>query len=409
MAGMVVDLTDSDRAMLAGAAGEGTALAMRLIVATAETVGASHLIDIVSAHIDGCLYHGQSGVDFVTRLAEGGAEVRVPTTLNVTSLDLLHPDLVRLDRDTAHSARSLIDGYVALGAQPTWTCAPYQAATQRPDAGAQIAWAESNAIVFANSVLGARTERYGDFIDACAAVTGRVPAFGLHLDAPRLASFALDVSELGEVRTWEYPLIGYHLGRIAGDRVGAVVGLGPGASEDDLKALGAAAASSGSVAMFHAVGATPEAPDLETATGGRPVDRFRITRADIDEARHALSTDPAGTVDAVSLGAPHYSVDEMHRLTDILADRRCRLPTYVNTSREVLGRLDPAMVAGLERSGVYIVTDTCTYITPILADGVRTVMTDSAKWAYYAPANLGVGVVFASLEECLTTATEVPS
>ena len=126
---------------------------------------------ITSAHIDGCLFHGQAGLDFAERLLAEGARVEVPTTLNVSSLDLLHPPLYRGDPETARSARRLMEVYEAMGCQPTWTCAPYQL-PDRPGFGQQIAWAESNAIVFANSVLGARTNRYGDFLDISCAVMG---------------------------------------------------------------------------------------------------------------------------------------------------------------------------------------------------------------------------------------------
>ena len=169
----------SDRAQLAGHHGEAPRLAMRIITRLARVTGAPRLIDITAAHIDGCLYHGQASLDFAERLAAAGGRVVVPTTLNVGSLDLLHPHLYRGDPETARRARRLMDAYVALGCAPTWTCAPYQL-PDRPALGQQVAWAESNAVVFANSVLGARTNRYGDFLDICAALTGRVPDAGLH-------------------------------------------------------------------------------------------------------------------------------------------------------------------------------------------------------------------------------------
>ena len=148
---LALQLSDDDRAMLAGERGEAVALAMRILVEMAGIWEAERLIDITSAHIDSCLYHGRAGLDFAEKLLAGGARVVVPTTLNVSSLDLLHPDLVRLDTETAASARRLMDAYVAMGCRPTWTCAPYQL-PERPALGEHVAWAESNAIVFANSV-----------------------------------------------------------------------------------------------------------------------------------------------------------------------------------------------------------------------------------------------------------------
>src|ERR671925_158332 len=176
---MQPELDDRDRALLAGERGDGAAFAMRLVVRMAEIQEAPRLRDVVGAHVDSCLYHGRAGLDFAERLRAGGATVAVPTTTNVSSLDLLHPELVRLDGGIRETARRLMDTYVAMGCRPTFTCAPYQL-PGRPQLGEHVAWAESNAIVFANSVLGARTARYGDFVDACAAVPGRPPDAGLH-------------------------------------------------------------------------------------------------------------------------------------------------------------------------------------------------------------------------------------
>ena len=176
--------------MLSGAAGEALQMAMQLIVALARVNGARRLRPVSAAHIDGCLYHGPVGLDFAERLVAAGGRVAVPTTLNVSALDLLHPELIRLDDATRDRARRLMDAYVAMGCEPTWTCAPYQL-PDRPRLGQHVAWAESNAIVFANSVLGARTGRYGDFIDICAALTGRVPDAGLHRTENRHARIVL--------------------------------------------------------------------------------------------------------------------------------------------------------------------------------------------------------------------------
>ena len=156
-------LEPRDRAMLNGEDGAGIAMALRILVTMAEVYGAEQLLDIESAHIDGCLYHGPSGLDFAERLVAADSKVRVDTTLNVGALDLVHPDRVHGDAEELERKRRLMDAYVAMGCRQTWTCAPYQD-LHRPAFGSQIAWAESNAIVFANSVLGARTERYGDFI-----------------------------------------------------------------------------------------------------------------------------------------------------------------------------------------------------------------------------------------------------
>lgn len=402
-----LDLELRDLAALEGERGPGVALAMRIVTRMARATGARSLRDVTAAHIDGCLYHGRAGLDLVERLAGGGARVAIPTTLNVGSLDLLHPGLFRGDAGTAELGHRLMDRYVELGCRPTWTCAPYQL-PRRPGLGEQIAWAESNAIVFANSVLGARTNRYGDFIDIAAAVTGRVPDVGLHRDEGRRAELVVRVHGVpADLLADELTcaVLGLVLGHVAGTRVAAVVGMHPGTGEDALKAMCAAAASSGAVALFHAVGVTPEAPTLEAVADlGLPT--VDVGPDDLRRARAELSTTASDELGAVSIGTPHFSVAEFERLIPMLPDRPFRVPFYVSTGRDVLD--DVARRGWLDRLaavGITIVTDTCTYVTPILRRPVGgAVMTDSAKWAWYAPGNIGVDVVFGSLAECVESA-----
>jgi predicted aconitase/predicted aconitase with swiveling domain len=402
-------LTAEEQAMQEGAAGPAVARAMRMIVQLAHLSGAAELVAIEAAHIDGCLYHGQAGLDFAETLASEGGRVRVPTTLNVSSLDLVHPDRFRGDAETRQQARRLMDAYVAMGAQATWTCAPYQLGG-RPAFGSQIAWAESNAIAFANSVLGARTARYGDFIDIAAALTGRVPLAGLHVTANRRALIQFELTGFtAEMLTQEltYALIGAVVGSRAGNEVPVITGA-PRLDEDALKALGAAAASTGAVGMFHVVGSTPEAPTLEAATGGHPPRAvLPVTPGDLLAARAELSSADAHELSGVSLGTPHFSLAEFDRLVRALRGRRVHdsIEFTVNTSRAVLADLAAAGITSeLEACAVRLVTDTCTYVTPILRQPRGLVLTNSAKWAYYAPGNLGACAILATLEECVESA-----
>jgi predicted aconitase len=298
-----------------------------------------------------------------------------------------------------------------LGCQPSFTCAPYQTAF-RPAFGEQIAWGESNAIVFANSVIGARTNRYGDFIDLCCAMTGRAPAWGLHLDEPRRGRILFRLTGFRSSLQPSDALfvgLGLLIGSMSGERVPVVEGLPLPRSEDQLKALGAAAASSGSVALFHAVGITPEAPTLADAFGGRPPgETFDIHPADVSAALRKLSTVPDGTpLTAVCLGTPHFSRSEWDRLLLLLraiAPSR-DVPIYVNTGRATLqGLQDDGVIAAIDSFNLIPVTDTCTYLTPILERMDGTVMTNSGKWAHYAPGNLGVEVAFGELEDCIASA-----
>lgn len=404
-----VALTDQDESYLRGEHGTGAALAMRVVLGVAAAMGAPRLVDIESAHVDGCIYVGSVSTDFARALVDGGARVRVPTSLNIGSVDLLHPQNWNGPVDVADNARTLMSLYTALGCQPTWTCAPYLL-TPRPRLGAQIAWGESNAIAFANSVLGARTQRYGDFVDISAAVVGRAPFAGLHTDEGRLGEVLIDVTGLPDAafrRDSFFPLLGHVVGQWCGSRVPVVDGL-TGATEDQLKAFGAAAASTGSVALYHIVGVTPEANTAAAAFGGRtPQVVHRVTVADLRRAWTELCTRRDGVLAAVCVGTPHFSLTEFHALAGLLAGRRVHpaTPLYVNSGRWVYHELQTQGIAQtLEASGVRIVTDTCTYSSPILGKLTGLVMTNSAKWAWYAPQNIGVDVVFADLEACVESA-----
>jgi hypothetical protein len=392
--------------MLNGEAGPGAQMAMELLTAAAPAARATELIDIVGAHIDGCLYHGVAGLDFARELADRGARAAVPTTLNVSSIDLIHPDLYRGPEEEARAAGELMDAYVTMGCSPTWTCAPYQLAV-RPGFGDQVAWGESNAIVFANSVLGARTNRYGDFMDICCAVTGRAPASGLHTDEGRRASLLLDVRVPDRLLEDElfYPVLGHFLGQEAGTEVAVINGLDERTDEDRLKALGAAAASSGAVAMFHVVGVTPEAGTISEATGGIEPPRTVVVDVDRLSAARASLDAGGGQLAAVSVGTPHMSIRELENLALLVASSRTNVPFYVNVGRDVLEQASTRqLLEPIADFGATFVTDTCTYITPIMEDLSGVVMTNSGKWAYYAPGNIGVEVVMGSMPECVQSA-----
>jgi predicted aconitase len=309
-----------------------------------------------------------------------------------------------------------MDAYRALGCRPTFTCAPYQLADARPRLGEQVAWAESNAIVFCNSVLGARTERYGDFSDIACAIAGRAPDAGLHRTDARRATLVLRIGPDVPERLLDadalYPVLGVVLGLRAGSRVAAIEGLPPNLAEDRLKAVGAAAASSGAVAMFHAVGSTPEAPTPDDALGGRPPElEVVIGLAELRAARDALTAAgeglPGAPIGAVSLGTPHASLDELRAIAAGLAGRALAggVELLVSTARDVLAAAEAEGTARrLREAGTELLVDTCSYLGPILRPSPLPAMTDSAKWAWYAPGNIGARVVFGSRRECLESA-----
>ncbi len=405
---MALELSPLDRELLRGDHGAGAAFAMRLIVRFAEAVDARRLIAIEAAHVDGCLYLGRASLDFVERMAALGGKVRVPTTLNVGSLDLIHPELFRGSEEVRANGARLMQAHVELGCAPTFTCAPYQSAW-RPRFGAQIAWGKSNAIVFANSVIGARTNRYGDFIDLCCAMTGRAPEYGLHLTENRLARAVVEIASIPAGWDMEQTCVavGHAIGHLCGSLVPAIVGLPADVEEDDLKALGAAAASSGAVALFHAVGFTPEAPDLETATGGLAPERvFGVSADHLRNSARSLSSAADGTLlAAVSLGTPHFSLREFERLMPLLEGPRPRVAIWINCSRATLKALsERGWETRLAEAGVTVVVDTCAYVTTLMRLEAGAVMTNSGKCAWYGPGNLGAEVAYGSLAECIASA-----
>lgn len=398
--------------MLGGELGAARQMAMQILVTMARVYGAERLLDIQSAHIDGCLYHGHSGIEFAERLVAGGAHVCVPTTLNVGAIDLLHPENFHGSTELAQQSRRLMELYRKMGCRPIWTCTPYQV-TQRPKQGMQIAWAESNAIVFANSVLGARTNRYGDFIDICAAITGRAPAAGLHLSDNRRGQVLFQLHGLPRsLRTADvfYPVLGYYIGQQSGSRIPVLDGLPAQTTEDQLKALGAAAASSGAVALFHAVGITPEAPTAAEAMQGHPPEMVIDVSLDaLRTVRNELSSVADGKIQMVALGSPHFSLDEFAQMLPLV---RAHPPHRdveftVSTNRFVLAELEKrGWDAELRALGVRLIVDTCVVAGPQLRTKQGVLMTNSGKFAHYTPGNTGHGVVFGSLVECVRSAAQ---
>lgn len=409
---MSLSLTDLDRALLTGEHGPAPRMAMSILMRMAEVQGAEALLDITQAHIDSALYLGDATLDYAERLAEMGAVVVVPTTLNVAGVDPHGWQSWAVPPAWANKARRQMDAYQSMGCKPSWTCAPYQT-EERPVFGQQIAWGESSAIVFANSAIGARTERYPDLLDICAAITGRVPAVGLHLSENRAGQmlFRLDDVPLRLQRDDAlYPVLGHWIGGVAGSRIPVIEGLEAEPSEDQLKALGAAMASSGAVALFHLVGVTPEAPSTEEAfQGGEPGEVVAVTMDALRSARADLETAGGEGLDMVVLGSPHFSLEEFRALAPLLegAERNPEVRFLVTCGRAVkLIAEEAGLLASLERFGGEVTVDTCILTTPMLPDDVGVLMTNSAKYAYYTPGLLGRGVAFGSAADCVRSAVE---
>jgi predicted aconitase len=406
----LIHLSERDWALLEGDLGPAARMAMSILVRMAEVVGAREMLDITQAHIDATIYVGDAGLEFAERLASLGARVAVPSTANVSGLDEHHWKEWPVPADWAEKANRQMVAYQKMGTIPIWTCAPYQT-EYAPKLGEQIAWGESNAIVFANSVLGARTERYPDYLDIAAAIAGRVPAVGLHLEENRRGQLVLDLKSIpASIATRDdfYPVLGHLLGKVAGERIPVLAHLEARPSADQLKALGAAAASSGSVALFHIVGVTPEAPTLEAALHRRsPEETVEVDLADLKAARRELQTATGEELDLVVLGSPHFSFEEMKRLAPLLEGRE-RHPkvTFLVTTSRIMRELaaSAGLLRTLEAFGGRVTVDTCILATPMLPKTVRRLMTNSGKYALYSPGLLGVEVAYGSLEDCVSSA-----
>jgi predicted aconitase len=407
---MRLTLSQKDQEMLRGDHGPATKMAMSILTRMAEVAGAEELLDISGAHIDSTVYIGEAGLEFAERLANLGAKVRVPTTLNVSGLDEQHWKEWAVPADWARQAQRQMIAYQSMGTIPTWTCAPYQV-DNKPAFGQQIAWGESNAIVFANSVIGARTERYPDLFDICCAITGRAPAMGLHLTENRAGQLLfrlVDIPESLQRGDDFYPVLGNLIGKMTLDRIPVIDGMRVVPDEDQLKAFGAGAASSGGVAMFHMTGVTPEAPTLEAAfQGKKPTQSIEVNMALLRESRRELTHTDSDALHMVVLGSPHFSLAEFKRLAQLVEGKRKHPDVrFLVTSSRAMTLL--AQKAGfletLEAFGAQLTVDTCILTTPMLPPEIQNLMTNSAKFAYYSPGMLNKKIAFGSLEDCVNSA-----
>lgn len=404
-----MELPESIHAQLAGEHGPAMQLAARLVVKAAGIMEAERLIPISFAHLDACFYTGRAHVDFVRFLTENGATLSVETWTNNGVVSLADPTLRPRaeDPEMVEGAAELMHLYERLGTRPTWTCAPYQL-PGGPKLGEHIAVGESNAVSYYNSVVGARTNKYGDYLDVACALTGFAPDAGLHRDEGRRAALHIDATGLPEAWRREdifAHLIGHHAGRLAGRLVPVISGLPADAPKHALKAISSAAASSGGVELWHGTGVTPEAPELGAVFAGGAT--HVVTAEDLARAHRELSTAADGPLDAVALGTPHFGLGEFEALVALFDGRKVKpgLPMLVSTSRGVreMARAR-GFIAALEASGVEVPVDVCTYHSPRVRGLRGRVMTNAAKWAYYAPGMLGVEVAFGSLKECVESA-----
>ncbi len=397
-------LTPSDQAMLDGNMGSAVALAMETLCTMAAVQGAKCLTDVSRGHIDGCIYAGPAYLTFAETMAGMGARVRIPTTTNAISVDRDNWRQQGVPLLFGQPAARLADAYVQMGARPNFTCAPYLD-EDAPDFGEDIGWSESNAVIFANTVLGARTAKHADFLDLFIALTGRAPLSGVYLTENRIARMRIEVDLPEGYDDAFWPLLGYSAGKIASDRIPRLTGLeGTAPSQDDLRALCAAFGTTSAAPMLHIAGVTPEGQlaATEDATAAR------ITRADFANAWTQFN---AGStkIDLVALGSPHFSIDETRRFTALMAGkvRHPDTAVMITLGRDSLAQArDEGLVSRLEEAGVRVIHDVCwcSITEPLFPPEAKTLMTNSGKFAHYAPGLCGRDVRFGSLSDCAKAA-----
>jgi predicted aconitase len=390
--------------MREGEKGKPVRTAMEILIALGEIYGAEKLIPVRSAHVAGLSLksHGIAGMEWAEDMAKEGARVCISTTLNVIGVDRSQD--LHLPEAWVRDQLRIGRAYERMGCIGTSSCVPYYCGFI-PRYQEHIAWAESSAVVFSNSVLGARDNREGGPSALASGLTGRTPLYGLHLDENRKGDVLFKVS-VPLRNLADYGALGSYAGRMIGTRVPVFDGLQQPSTED-LVYLRAALASSGSVALFHAVGVTPEAPTVEGAFGGKKYEVLEITAKELDERKEKLTSAKDRKVDYVAIGCPHCSLNQLKELTTLLRGRRVNKETtlwvHTNVAINYLAK-QLGYVQVIEDAGGVVTQDLCTILGNPEALGFETLATDSPKMAFYAPGSNGFHVWYGSVEQCIEAA-----
>lgn len=386
-----MELDRSDERILAGEFGETRQRLMELLVGLGTVYGAERLVPIASAQVSGASYKtiGEWGLEWLSSL---DARAVVPAVLNPVGMDLQRWREMGIDPAFAKKQEQVIEIFRRLGIHLECTCTPYY--ISRTSYGDHLAWSESSAVCYANSAIGARTNREGGPTALAAALVGKTPYYGLHLVENRRPTVVVEVEGApSQADGGWYGALGVLAGRAVGNRCPFFRGIRP--ARDGLKSLGAAMAATGAVALFHVDRITPEARVFSFDTG----DLERITFA-ADDVRAVWSDLP---VAAVAIGCPHCSEEELSRVAELLSGKRVSKPFYVFAARRVIAA-HPGEVASIERSGAHVYADTCMVVSPAL-ERYGAVMTNSGKAMAYMPSMCGAAARLATLEECVTEAT----
>jgi len=383
-------LSNEEERMLACQEGETAAKAMEILVAIGKIFGAEKMVPVTSTQISGVSYEtiGEAGLELLESFAKDG-RVRIPSYLNPCGIDLERWREIGFSKEFAKKQSKIIDAYRKMGVELSLTCTPYLIGAT-PKRNEHVAWSESSAVVFANSVLGARTNRESGISALAAAIAGRTPYFGYHLNEERVASLLIDVkAKLRDVS--DFGALGYYVGGVAKEKVPAFLGINE-RNLDKMKSLGAAMAASGGVALFFMKGVTPE-----WRVVGRP-EKIEFTERELKETKESLST--SNESELIAIGCPHCSLDEIRELTKKVEGKKLTKKFWVFTSRKIKNEADRLGYTGvIENSGGKVICDTCMVVSPIEHLGIKKTATNSAKAAKYLASMRKQKVVFGSVDD----------
>jgi len=391
-----LELTQEEREILDGVQGRSARKAMEILVALGTIYGAQGMLPVSSAQIAGVSYDnlGEAGLAFLDEMAAGGGRAQVLATLNPAGMDVENWQALGISPEFAAQQQRVIAAFARMDIITTCTCTPYLAGNL-PHFGEHIAWAESSAVCFANSVLGARSNREGGPSALAAALTGRTPAYGYHLDETRQPDLLVEVRTRME-GTHAFGALGKAIGdrlQASGKKVPYLRGIEQ-ASLEELKALCASLATYGGTALFHMQGITPEAGQVT-----QPTDAISIRQADLKQAIESLNDADPDEVDFVSLGCPHLSLREVRRLAELLQGRQVRGEFWITTARPIKQMADRmGYTQVIEASGARFAADTCCVVAPIKGR-FHAMATDSAKACYYAASKNRFKTLFKPFDE----------
>lgn len=392
-------LSPEEQEMYDGKQGTAIEKSMEILVALGDIYGAERMVNITSAQISGVSYKtiGDAGLEYLEELTAGDVQVKVPSTLNPAGIDLDQWKELKFPEKFAEKQKRIIDAYQRMGISATCTCTPYLVGNV-PTLGSHIAWSESSAVCYANSVLGARTNREGGPGALAAAICGKTAAYGYHLDECRKANYIFELET--QLKGPDYGALGYLAGKIVGGGV-PYFKLENTPSVNELKSLGAALASSGAVALYHVEKVTPENKDALTNVDVTEIERIPVTGAGIQEVREKLST-TTKKPDLICVGCPHASLDEIKNIADKLSGRKLSTPLWVCTSISIKAASDRmGYTRTIENAGGKVVCDTCMVVSPIEDLGFKVIGVDSAKAANYVPTMCGLEVVYDDVENLI--------